>query len=508
MSDAGSGEGGGGNASSASSTGSSSPEETDRAPAVEAVAHDGEAEKAGPIPWLDWARDRRLWAVLAVGVLLRAVPLIIWPQFECIRDECIYRGMAEAINNGKGLTVSNKGWLPSPGYPYALAWSKTLFGTYFSIKIPQIILSELTIYLSYVTARRIAGRRVGLTAAWLFALHPTLAWFTNTQWIETVYTFFLVGAMALMLGARARRWGQAAGAGVFLGMAMLFKGVATYMPPFFLLAAVFPWDKPWSPASWLRESKRQSNVIIAFVVGLALTVAPYSYTATKRHGGFLVVDATVGHVLFLGNNDFPPLTFDYGIGMLTQPLFGKYLRAGRRPCPRNVKPVKSSKCEVAAAVDWIQEHPDAFVERIPVRLAQLLNPNSFLTRHLRWGYWRGLPYYAKEGLAVVIVLWSLLVIWGGTIAAWARARGPYAFMAVSAVLYTIGTTVLSYGMTRFRLPLEALWLVYVAVLLAEPRATFEALKASPLRQAGLLLTLPPVVVLTLWYLPTGFPMFW
>jgi len=465
-------------------------------------------DTTGPIPWREWASDRRLWLALGIGLLLRVVPLILWPQFECVRDECIYRGMAEAINNGRGLTVSHKGWLPAPGYPYALAWCKFLFGTYFSIKIPQVILSEITIFFVYVCGRRLAGLKVGRTSAWLFALHPTLAWFTNTQWIETVYIFFLIGAMTLMLGARARRWGQAAGSGAMLGGAILFKGVATYMPPFFLLAAVFPEKDPWSPRAWLRESQRQSNVIIGFVVALLLMVSPYSMYASQKHGGFLVADATVGHVLFLGNNDFPPLTFDYGIGMLTQPLFGKYLRAGRRPCPRNQPPVKSSKCEVQATLAWIQENPNEFAERIPVRLAQLFNPNSFFTRHLRWGYWNGLPYYGKEALSVLIVLWTMLVVWGGTAAAWARARGPYAFMAVSAVLYTIATTVLSYGMTRFRLPMEAVWMVYVALLLAEPRKTFEALKASPARQAGLLLTMPPLVVLTLWYLPTGFPMFW
>jgi 4-amino-4-deoxy-L-arabinose transferase-like glycosyltransferase len=465
----------------------------------------------GAIDWKGWARDRWLWWAFGVGLVLRVLPMLLWPQFECIRDECIYRGMAEAINNGRGLTVSNKGWLPSPGYPYALAWSRTLFGTYFSIKIPQIILSQITIYLGYVLGRQVVDQRVGRTLAWLFALHPTLAWFTNTQWIETFYIFFLMAAITFLVAARsASSWAWAAGSGVTLGLAMLFKGVATYMPPFFLLAAVYPRDetKLLSPKAWFDEARRRSGLIIGFVVALLLTVAPYSVHASKRHGGFLVVDATVGHVLFLGNNDFPPLTFDYGIGMLTQPLFGKYLRAGRRPCPRNVPPVRSSKCEVDAVVDWIADNPDKFAERVPVRLAQLFNPNSFLTRHIRWGMWGGLPWLLKEGLAVWIVVWSVAITWGGTVAAWARARGPYALMAVSSVVYTIFTTVMSYGMTRFRLPLEALWLFYLALLFAQPRETLQALRDSPLRATGALLTLPPLVALTLWYLPTGFPMFW
>jgi len=491
---------------------------------AEAELHDPQPAPAKeqhdtPFDWGGWARDRWLWGAIGLGLVLRVLPMILWPQFECIRDECIYRAMADAIREGDGLTVSNKGWLPSPGYPYLLAFCKTVFGSYFSIKVLQIILSVITNYFVYGIGYRIgadptrpnaaeARRRTARVAAFLFALHPTLAWFTNTQWIETIYIFFVLGAMLFLLASRAGKPVVALVSGLFLGGAMLFKGVATYMPPFFLIAALYPWDTPWQLGSWVRSLRARSGHVAAFVLGILITVGPYSVYASKRHGGFMVVDATVGHVLFLGNNDFPPLTFDYGNGMLTQPLFGKYLRAGRRPCNREVSPVISSSCEVDAVVEWVKDHPDKFVERIPVRLAQMFNPNSFLTRHIRWGYWTGLPWWAKEGLSVLIVLFSIAITWLGTIAAWGRARGPYAWMAVSAVLYTLATTMVSYGMTRFRLPLEALWLPYLALFLAQPKVTWQAVVASPTRLAGVLLTLPPLVVLTLWYLPTGFPMFW
>lgn len=472
-----------------------------------------------PFNWVGWAQDRWLWGVIALGLALRVVPMVLWPQFECIRDECIYRAMADGIRAGDGLTVSNKGWLPSPGYPYLLAFCKTVFGSYFSIKVLQIILSVFTTYFIYGLGYRVgadptkpnvlaARTRMARITALLFALHPTLAWFTNTQWIETVYIFFILGSMLFLMAARTGKPATALLSGLFLGGAMLFKGVATYMPPFFLLAAVFPWDAPWSTGAWVRALKLRSGHLAAFLCGILLTVGPYSIYASKRYGGFLVVDATVGHVLFLGNNDFPPLTFDYGNGMLTQPLFGKYLRAGRRPCNREISPVKSSSCEVDAVVDWAKANPGRFVERIPVRLAQMFNPNSFLTRHIRWGYWTGLPWWAKEGLSISIVISSILVTWVGTVAAWGRAKGPYAWMAVSAVLYTLATTILSYGMTRFRLPLEVLWLPYLALFIAQPRATWQAVVSSPVRLAGVLVTLPALVVLTLWYLPTGFPMFW
>lgn len=458
--------------------------------------------------WGSAKQDRVLWAVLGIALVLRLLPILIWPQAECIRDECIYRTMALKIVEGNGLTVSGKGWLASPGYPYLLAWMEMGFGSIHAVKWLQIVVGVATVGLAYGIGLVVSNLKVARIAAVLFALHPTLAWFNTTMWMETSYIFLLLASILAMLVARRRGPGAGAVCGVLLGLTVLFKGVATYLPPLFLLAAVWP-EEGWTTFKALQtEIERRWRHAATFLIALVLTVAPYSIYASQRHGGFMVADATVGHVLFLGNNDFPPLTFDYGNGMLTGPLYSRYLRTGRRPCDRKRPPVQSSKCEVRQAVDWVKEHPDTFVGRIPMRVAQLLNPNTFLTRHVRWGYWPGFPWWAKEGLAVAIVLCSMGITLLGTATVWARAHGPFAFMAVGTVLYTLATTILMYGMTRFRLPLEALFIPYVAIFLAHPAATIDALKGSTWRAVGALLTLPALLMLMVWYLPTGFPMFW
>ncbi len=469
------------------------------------------AQEHPGVDGLHWTRDRVLWAALALGLVLRVLPLLIWPQGECIRDECIYRAIATSIVDGEGLTTANKGWLPAPGYPFLLAWTKQIFGTMQSVKVLQVILSMISIGMIYEIGRLVAGRRTAQIAALLLALNPTIAWFTNTLWIETVYIFFsLAAGLGILLAQRTRRWPFALASGVALGFAVLFRGIATYLPPLYLLALCWPEDgDPRDVGSWIASIRSRRKAVAIFLAGLVLTVSPWSMYGSKTYGGFMISDATVGHVLYLGNNDFPPLTFDYGNGMLTQPLYGRFLKTGRRPCNRPPKrPVESSKCEVAQTIGWIKTHPGKFFGRIPMRLAQIFNPNSFLTRHVRWGYWPGLPWLLKESLCVLIVAWTTALYVGGTLAAWGRARGPWAYVAVGTTVYTLATTALMYGMTRFRLPLEALWTVYLALFLANPRATLDALKASPARMAGALLTIPPVIALMLWYLPTGFPMFW
>ena len=104
------------------------------------------------------------------------------------------------------------------------------------------------------------------------------------------------------------------------------------------------------------------------VVAAVLVVAPYSASVSSKYDNFVISDATLGHVMHLGNNDFPPVTFDYGIGQLTGPVYARTLRSGRPDC-RQKHPVEHDRCEVANALTWIDENRGEFVARIPMRLA-------------------------------------------------------------------------------------------------------------------------------------------
>jgi len=454
--------------------------------------------------------DRWLWIILVIGLVWRVTPMILWWSSDCVRDECIYRGIARNIVEGHGMTETVRGWLPAPGYPYVLAASKAIFGAAQPVKGFQVAISLASAVLLYFTTNRLFDRHTARVAALLFAINPTIAWFTNTLWIETIYMFFLLLAVELTFAARERDdlW-WAAGLGVTMGIAVLFRGVATYLPPFFVLAMLFPGTGGLPPLSaWWDSLRAGARKVAVYALAWGLTIAPYSVVASNTQGGFMLTDATTGHVLYLGNNDYQPITFDYAIGMLNAPLFTRTMRTGRPPCDRDVPPVKTSRCEVRQAREWIADNPGEFVRRVPIRIAQFFNPNSFLTRHVRWGRFPGIPWLAKELLCGWIVFNTLLLTLGGTIGAWARARGPYLLMAGGTAVYTVAVTALMYGMTRFRLPLEALWCVFLAVLLAQPRETWQHLVSSPIRLAGALLTLPTLFVASLWYLPTGFPMFW
>ena len=67
-----------------------------------------------------WWKDRRLWWLLAFGLVIRIVPLAIWNEERCARDECTYMQIAGRMMDGEGMT-SSVGWIWPPGYPFFLA---------------------------------------------------------------------------------------------------------------------------------------------------------------------------------------------------------------------------------------------------------------------------------------------------------------------------------------------------------------------------------------------------
>jgi len=243
---------------------------------------------------------------------------------------------------------------------------------------------------------------------------------------------------------------------------------------------------------------------LALLVALLMTVAPYSIHASAKHGGLIVSDATIGNLMYLGNNDFTPITFDFGNGVFKQTARGASTRQGRRHCKAST-PAEWNRCEVAEGMAWIASNPATFVGRMPMRTAQLVNPHSFLTRALRWGKYKGIPWWLKEVMILGIAGTTLTILLGGTIGACARARGPYAWMAVGTVAYTVAASAALYGLTRFRIPIEPLWMIYLAGLLAEPGVAWESLRSSRLRLGLALFWTPLLLAHMLWFLPTAWP---
>jgi 4-amino-4-deoxy-L-arabinose transferase-like glycosyltransferase len=438
--------------------------------------------------------DRVLVIALIVGFVLRVVPMLVWIDKPCVRDECTYEEIAIAIMNGRGMIGTN-GWLWAPAYPLLMAIHGKIFGYPGTIQVTQLFVAVLSIGMLYEITRGELGQRAARIAAWVYALSPTLVFYTGSNWSETLYSGLLLAAIL------ALRWARGGGAergwapGVLAGLCVLFRGVATYMLPIFVVALV--WGRWRARDAWAAA--------IGCVFAAALVVAPYSAYATHKFGGLVISDRTLGQMMWLGNNDFPPMTFDWGNGTLSKRAYDEAKDAGRSHCDFEKDPVRQDACEVAAGKAWIADNPVAFLERVPLRVSQLLTPHSFLTRHLRWSRWRGLPDIVDEALIGLVVVFSFLTLVGGTIGLGARGRGWYAATASLIVLYHVAAIAVLAGLSRYRVPLEPLWMVFAGGLLADPRGALAALRADRVRLALTVFFTAVLLVLMLRFLPAGWP---
>lgn len=418
------------------------------------------------------------WALVA-GLIARVLPMLVWPRQPCVRDECTYVDLSQAITAGEGI-IGTKGWLWAPAYPWLLSVHEQLFGTERAIYGLQVIASLATVALLHHLGTREISPRAGRVAAWVWALSPTVVFYTGRLWSETLYAALLIGAVACLGAARRGSLRAAGGLGVLVGACVLFRGVATYILPIFLLILV--WARQWKPA------------VLAGALAV-LTVAPYSIWATHRFGAVVISDRTLGQMMWLGNNDFAPVTFDWGNGILLQTTYDRVTATGRPHCQFDLEPARQDTCEVAHGVEWIKAHPEEFLERVPIRVAQLLNPHTFLTRHLRWGYWKGMPAFVDEILVVVTVALSFFTLIGGTVGVIGRGRSWLGATAVLVVGYHVAAIAVLAGLSRYRFPLEPFWLLFAADLTGLDLKRWR----GPLAIVATLAVLAEMLV----YLPTG-----
>ncbi len=444
-----------------------------------------------PLPW--W-RDRRIWTLLAVTVLPRLAVAAIGYDVRCVRDECMYLFTAHRMMDGLGMTPSN-GWLWAPGQVALMAIHGLVTGYPGTVKVTQCLLAGVSALLLVRLGTRVGGERAGFIAAWIYALSPTLVFFAARLWSEITYATLLLLALEALFRAREGGAARAILPGLALGACVLLRGVATYMLPIFALGLL-----------WGRWRERRAWVgALLLVVATVATVGPYSAYASRKFGAFIVSDRTMGQMMWLGDNDFAPVTFDWGNGLLTDSAYAKHTGTGRLHCAEKREPIVRDTCETAAGIAWIREHPDLFLRRVPLRLAQMLNPNTFLTRALRDARPRGIVHVAADGVSVLVVAFSFLHVLGAAVGAWARGRGVYVLVGGLTTAYHLAAVGALAGLSRYRLPLEVLWLPFVGALLAAPRASWAALAGSRRRLVGAILTVALLLPLLLWFLPAGFP---
>lgn len=243
---------------------------------------------------------------LALGIMYMCInPSSIVPH----DDAADYDALGWNLAQGKGYTLD--GHTPTakrpPGYPALIALIYLVSShNYSSVRLVQIILNVANCLLVFWIARDAYTERVGIIAAYLFAVYPAFIFYTGLLLSETLTTHFLLLTTLLLRNALKKDSKFLSGiSGVFLGFCTLCRPT-TILYPFFLNAGLLIWKKT-----------RQLFVLgLTFAAAMVLTITPWIVRNYASFGRFIPVSALSGYSLLLGTM---PRDLSHEDGLLEDP---------------------------------------------------------------------------------------------------------------------------------------------------------------------------------------------
>lgn len=300
--------------------------------------------------------------IVGVGALLRVLWAVKAQHPVELRDPVLYLILSDHVASGDGYRYgfeADQGvtaYYP-PGYPLAVGavlWVVRLLPfdvTAFDVAVwLNVALSVATIGLVFVLGRRLAGDRVGLVAAAIWALWPNLIFHSAIVLTETLFLFLLVLLLIVLLGdpegARLPGRARLVTVGILFGLTLLVRPVSAVIAPVLL---VLWWGAGVKAALW--------RVALVGVATVAVLV-PWSIRSTLAMDEPVAMSLNFGDNLCLGHN--PGATGGFGdLGAHC------YTAEGLQ---RPESETRRQSENIDRAVDYIVDNPGETLRRTPSKL--------------------------------------------------------------------------------------------------------------------------------------------
>lgn len=263
-----------------------------------------------------------LAAILALALALRFAWLAQTDtELLPMSDPQYYHATAVNLADGRGYSVAvdpnGAGFIPgpqseatafwAPGYPFALAPLYWLFGDDQRIgKAFNAIVGALTVLPVFYLGRRLGvaaagaarGDAIGLTAAALFAVMPSLVYWTASMFSEPLFTFGIASTLALAAWTGDRQEPRARIAACFgVGLALIAtsfvrsQGTLMIVPVAVLLVRSFD----------VRSLVRTFAPVAA---GVALLVVPWAIRNEAVMGRPWLINSNLGYNLRIAHAEY------------------------------------------------------------------------------------------------------------------------------------------------------------------------------------------------------------
>ncbi len=266
-------------------------------------------------------------------------------------DSRFYDSWARQIASGNWL--GNEVFFMGPLYPYFLAVIyRFVSSNLIVVKIVQSLLGSLTVGFTFLLAKELFSRPVGIIASIFAALYVPFIYYDNSvlypvlaALLNTIMLYFLIVGFV-----GGRKWHLLL-SGLFAGLSAAGNGSILAFAPFafFFLLAV---------GNGRFTTRLKSRLL--FALGISLVVIPVTLRNAIVGDDFVPLTSNAGLNFYIGNNEKSTGAYvkPEGLDVYVDPE-GKAI--AERDVGRSLKPSEVSSYWMGKALDFIRHHPGKFV---------------------------------------------------------------------------------------------------------------------------------------------------
>lgn len=406
---------------------------------------------------------RWMLLILAVSVLARLASALYMgnqvTELPGIHDQISYHNLALRVLNGYGFSFDRAWWpMTAAGAPTA-HWSflYTLYlvavYTVFGVQpltarvIQAVVVGLLHPLLANWLGTRLISPLVGRIAALLTAGYAYSIYYNGALMTEPFYITAILAALALAISIsstqqRRPRWGGLALLGLACGCAVLLRQLFLLFMPFLL---------GWMLWRMRGMGLARAALRLALPAGvLVAMILPWTVYNAARFDRFVLLNTNAGYAFFWGNHPVYGTHF-YGI---LPPELGSY----EELIPEQLRGLDEAALEQALlrrGMQFVIDDPARIallsISRIPVYFQFWPSPRS--------GMLSNISRVASFGILWPFMLYGLVRLVRDGYAR--RLEQPAWLLLLFCIIYT-AIHLLTWAQVRYRLPVDAVLLVFAA----------------------------------------------
>lgn len=396
-------------------------------------------------------RTKQLLILILVAAVLIRIPVALLmgdqvTELPGIQDQVSYDALARSLLDGRGYSFA-KNWYPftppnTPTAHWSFLYPLYLAGTYaitgyhpLTARLLQgAVGGALLCFLVYKIGRRAADENTGLVAAGLAAVYGYLIYYNAALMTETFSVVLILLTLYLSIELKENptpmRW---VGLGLSLGLAALLRQTVLLFAPFLLV--------------WLFMELRARGIrwwhFLLPVMIIFLMISPWTLRNYLVYREFLLLNSNAGYALYASNN--PNLGTNWRNELVVVPVPEEL--AGQNEA-------QLDRALTKKGIEFILADPERYLWLTLNKSLEYVRfwPSSDSSRI------SNLNRVLSFGLYLPFMLLGL----GLSVSRWRNFVPLYLFM----VIHT-GIHLLSWPSPRYRLPVDALLMVFAALTLVE-----------------------------------------